>query len=65
VYAQTEQTLNDEYRKLQLDTTALKYSNFVSHTKMYWGRKTEWAVCFRDNATLRGIDTNNYAESGI
>ena len=65
VNAQTEQTLNDECRKLQLDTTALKYSNFISHTKMYWGRKTEWAVCFRDNATLRGIDTNNYAESGI
>ena len=32
---------------------------------MYWERKTEWAVCYRNNTTLRGIDTNNYAESGI
>ena len=30
-----------------------------------WGRRQEWAVCFRDNASMRGIDTNNYAESGI
>ena len=30
-----------------------------------WGCRQEWAVCFRDNASMRGIDTNNYAESGI
>ena len=30
-----------------------------------WECKREWAVCFRDNTLMRGIDTNNYAESGI
>ena len=31
----------------------------------YWTRRKEWAVCFRDQAALRGTNTNNYAESGI
>ena len=33
--------------------------------KINWERRREWVVCFRDNAVMRGIDTNNYAESGI
>ena len=42
-----------------------KYTNFVSHMENNWEHRREWAVCFRDDALMRGIDTNNYAESGI
>ena len=39
--------------------------NFVSHMENNWECRREWAVCFRDESLMRGIDTNNYAESGI
>ena len=65
VYAETEIVLHDEYDKLKRDSIGLKYSNFAAHLTHYWKRKTEWAVCYRNHSLLRGIDTNNYAESGI
>lgn len=31
----------------------------------FWERRREWAICFQTAVTMRGINTNNYAESGI
>ena len=33
--------------------------------EVYWRRRKEWAICFRTGEIMRGINTNNYAESGI
>ena len=65
VYAETERNLNGEYDKLQHDPIVMKYAGFLSHMKVYWERRNQWAVCYRNSSTLRGIDTNNYSESGI
>lgn len=65
VYAKTESELLTEYHNFENDSTVTKYKNFASHVKQYWARRKEWAVCFRNAAYMRGINTNNYAESGI
>ncbi len=65
VYAKTESELMAEYARFQQNVTVKKYANFISHINGYWIRRREWAICFRSAATMRGINTNNYAESGI
>ena len=65
VYAKTETSLESEYALFKNNLVVKKYMNFVSHMKNIWERRREWAVCFRDDTLMRGIDTNNYAESGI
>ena len=37
----------------------------MAHMEGYWKRRQDWATCFRNDETMRGINTNNYAESGI
>ena len=39
--------------------------NFIKHVDTYWERRQEWAICYRDSTSTRGINTNNYAEAGI
>ena len=65
VYAKTESELKAEYSNFEKDSTVKKYKNFISHMQGYWERRREWAICFRTATTMRGINTNNYAESGI
>ena len=65
VYAKTETSLESEYTLFQNNLIVKKHKNFVSHMEKTWERRQEWAVCFRDDALMRGIGTNNYAESGI
>ena len=67
VYAKQESELNGEYQQLKNNTTVNKYPNFRKHMEGYWKRRKEWALCYRTSANecMRGINTNNYAESGI
>ena len=65
VYAKKETELNVEYEQFLVDKIVKKYSNFMKHMEGYWKRKNEWAICFRNRETMQGINTNNYAESGI
>ena len=65
VYTNTETALNSEYNLFKNNLIVKKYKNFAMHMEKYWERRHEWAICFRDKAYMRGIDTNNYAESGI
>ena len=67
VYAKQESELNGEYQQLKNNTTVNKYPNFRKHMEGYWKRRKEWAICYRTSAneSMRGINTNNYAESGI
>ena len=60
-----ETELNAEYEQFLVDKIVKKYSNFMKHMEGYWKRKNEWAICSRNRETMRGINTNNYAESGI
>ena len=65
VYAKTEENLDHKYELLKQDPTAKLYINFIKHVAMYWERRQEWAICYRDSTSTRGINTNNYAEAGI
>jgi hypothetical protein len=65
VYSTTESILEHEYSLLKGNPIATKYNNFLVHMDIYWNRREEWAVCFRNRTCMRGIHTNNYAESGI
>ena len=64
-YAKKEAELNTQYQKFTSNMVAKKYSNFMAHMEGYWKRRQDWAKYFRNDETMRGIDTNNYAESGI
>ena len=65
VYARKETELNTEYEQFTSNTVAKQYPNFMAHMEGYWKRRKDWAICFRNSETMRGINTNNYAESGI
>ena len=65
VYAKKETDLNADYQQFTSNATVKRYPNFMTHIEGYWKRRNEWAVCFRRGETMRGINTNNYAESGI
>ena len=65
VYAKKEIELSTEYQQFKSNTVAKQYPNFMAHMEGYWKRRNDWATCFRNGKTMRGINTNNYAESGI
>ena len=65
VYAKTEAELITEYCNFENHVLVKKYKNFNTYITGYWVRRKEWVVYFRDAAYMRGINTNNYAESGI
>ena len=65
VYAKTEEILNHEYQYLKQDQISKLYINFIKHVDTYWERWQEWAICYRDSTSTRGINTNNYAQAGI
>ena len=65
VYVKTEAELITEYSNFENHALVKKYKTFNSYITGYWVRRNEWTICFRDAAYMRGIDTNNYAESGI
>ena len=56
VYVKTETSLEIEYALFKNNLVMKKYSNFISHMEKNWESKKEWAVCFRDNSLMRGID---------
>ena len=62
VYAKTENSLESEYTQFKNNLIVKKIYKFGFTYGEELGTQT---VCFRDNASMRGIDTNNYAESGI
>ena len=65
MYAKKESDLDHGYQYFLSNAIAKTYPNFIKHIQDYWAPRTEWAVCFRNGETMRGINTNNYAESGI
>ncbi len=67
VYAKKESELNAEYQQFTSSTVVKQYPNFVAHMEGYWKRRKEWCICFKTGGdkSTRGINTNNYAESGI
>ena len=65
VYAKKETELNIEYQQFTSNLVVKRYPNFMAHMEGYWKRRNEWAICFRRGETMRGINTNNNAESEI
>ena len=56
--------LNTEYQQFTSNSIVKQYPNFMAHMEGYWKRRNEWTICYRRGETMRGINTNNYAESG-
>ncbi len=65
VYAKTEAELITEYSHFENHPLVKKYKNFNSYISDYWVRSKRMVLSFRDAAYMRGINTNDYAESGI
>ncbi|CAB5394533.1 unnamed protein product [Rhizophagus irregularis] len=61
LYANSENIMNVEYQKFQLQWYN-KYSKLARHCSLLWERKEFWAVSFRNSALTRGNHTNNYVE---
>ncbi|CAB4431809.1 unnamed protein product [Rhizophagus irregularis] len=61
LYANSENIMNVEYQKFQLQWYN-KYSKLARHCSLLWERREFWAVSFRDGALTRGNHTNNYVE---
>ena len=54
--------VNTEYQ-FKSNTVAKRYPNFMGHMEGYWMRRNNWAICFRNGETMRGINTSTL--SGI
>ena len=65
VYANNDAEQNTEYHQFISNTVVKQYLNFMAHMEGYWKCRKDWEVCFRNSETMRGINANNYAESGI
>lgn len=57
VYGSTETALENEYDLFKKNLIVKTYKNFALHMERNWERRREWAVCFRDNTYMRGIET--------
>lgn len=60
-----KKNLNEEYELFKNDPLVKVYKNFIAYVNLNWERRHDWATCFRNGSTMRGINTNNYAEAGI
>ena len=65
VQKKSTMTFSDKVTLHLVSTVAKQYPNFMAHMEGYWKHRNDWAICFKSGETMRGINTNNYAESGI
>lgn len=65
MYASTEKELENYYMAVLSDICANKYPNYLKHIASYVDRRTEWALCYRDQLLVRGNNTNNLCESAM
>ena len=69
VYNKNEVALQRQYTGLVSATSpesyATKYPQLVSRLESFWVRREEWALAYRNLASIRGSNTNNIAEAGI
>ncbi|XP_062511396.1 uncharacterized protein LOC134187296 [Corticium candelabrum] len=65
VYTNTETELQKHYNSFLQSPKVNKYPTFYSHMQSLWGRRREWAHCYRRTILIKGNHTNNYAEAGM
>lgn len=65
LYANQESDMDNLYILLKNDAVAMKYPNFLNYVSSYYGRRMEWALCYRKNLFVRGNNTNNICESAM
>ena len=65
VYADSEAVLLRLFDDFQKCNVVNRYPHFLSYVKSQWGRRKEWALCYRKHLLVRGNQTNNYAEAGM
>ena len=65
VYCKTEVELEASYALAQADPVTQKYASYTSHLNNVYGRRKEWAICYRDELPLRGNNTNNFVEAAM
>ena len=46
VYAESEEILNNKYKALTSDQTAVLYPKFLQHVKHYWSRRQNGVFVF-------------------
>ena len=63
LFAQSEADIEMRFQSF-LDECA-SHPRFIKYITHLYSRKTEWALCFRNNLLLRGNNTNNYCEAAM
>jgi len=54
VYSKNLDDLNNSYNKILTNSLTNEYPRFKSYVEGPFRRKTEWAICLRDNFVIRG-----------
>lgn len=65
MYSKCEVELQALYATLCADGIARQYKNYLGYAAKLYNRRSEWAICLRDNLPVRGNNTNNYVEAAM
>lgn len=65
MFAKNEIDFEIEVTAVSIDNISEQYPKFISHVDKLLLRKKEWCICFRENLTTRGHNTNNIVEASI
>ncbi|XP_038047808.1 uncharacterized protein LOC119721923 [Patiria miniata] len=65
LYASSDTELEAAYQSILHDEIADKYSSVKSMYLRMYERRTEWALCYRNNLPLCGNNTSNFCESAM
>jgi len=65
VYAESEDALNHIYNEAMTDTLITAHPNVANHIQALYDRRSEWALCCRQDLPIRANNTNNYCERAM
>jgi len=65
VNAVTEAEGQERYSAFQVSAVSQEYPQFAEYLGTLWDRCKEFCLAFRKGLPVRGINTNNFVESGM
>jgi hypothetical protein len=65
VRAQTYEALADAFTKVHYDETANQYGEFIAYVDQLLEKSTLWASCYRQDDSLRNLNTDNTVETSV
>jgi len=65
VNAVTEAECQSKYSEFQVSALSQEYPQFAEYLAALWDRRKEFCLAFRKALPVRGVNTNNFVESGM